>query len=84
MAVRQRLPFPLFLMVLVIALMLAGLACACLTDHPEQVTERMLVAVADLTAPLDLLRLLALGAVVVACVTVSTRRHRAVHQAFRL
>lgn len=51
MAIRERLPFPLFIVVLVIVLMLAGFACACLTGHPEQALDRAFVAIAGPPEP---------------------------------
>lgn len=54
MATRKRLPFPLFIVVLVIVVMLAGFACACLNDHPGQALDRGFIAVAE--APLPLLQ----------------------------
>lgn len=83
MAVRQRLPFPLFLIIFVIVLMLAGFASACLTDHPEQSVERMLIAAAALPTPVEVLHVLALSTVVGASF-VTVRRHPAVFQTFRL
>lgn len=41
------MPFPLFVIVLVIVTVLAGFACACLSDHPEQALDRALL---DLTS----------------------------------
>ena len=52
MAVRERMPFPLFIVVLAIVLMLAGFACACLTDHPEQALDRGFLAVSEAPLPL--------------------------------
>lgn len=47
LAIRERMPFPLFVIVLVIVTVLAGFACACLSDHPEQALDRALL---DLTS----------------------------------
>ena len=42
---RQRLPFVVFVLVLVLGLLLLGFACACITDHPAQLIERVLAAI---------------------------------------
>lgn len=49
---RQRMPLPVFIVVLAIALVLAGFACACLSDHPLQALERLVVALAAEPFPL--------------------------------
>ena len=43
---RERLPGPIFIVVLLIVLMLAGFACACLTDHPQALDRALLAAAA--------------------------------------
>ena len=40
-ALRQRMPVAVFLVLLAIVLVLAGFACACLSDHPLQALERL-------------------------------------------
>jgi hypothetical protein len=42
---RQRLPFVVFVLVVVLGLLLLGFACACITDHPVQLIERVLAAI---------------------------------------
>lgn len=42
---RQRLPFVVFVLLLILSLLLLGFACACITDHPVQVIERVLAAI---------------------------------------
>lgn len=49
---RQRMPLSVFIVVLAIALVLAGFACACLSDRPLQALERLVVAVAAEPSPL--------------------------------
>lgn len=60
-ALRQRMPLPVLIVVLAIALVLAGFACACLSDHPLQALERLAVALA--AEPFPLLEAWALAAV---------------------
>lgn len=61
-ALRQRMPPPVLIVVLAIALVLAGFACACLSDHPLQALERLAVALA--AEPIPLLEAWALAAAV--------------------
>ncbi len=42
---RQRLPFVVFVLLLVLVLLLLGFACAFITDHPMQAIERVLAAI---------------------------------------
>jgi ABC-type uncharacterized transport system permease subunit len=42
---RQRLPFVVFVLLLVLGLLLLGFACAFITDHPMQVIERILAGI---------------------------------------
>lgn len=48
LAVRQRMPLIVFLFLALLILMLVGFACACLSDTPMQVIERVLAAFAQL------------------------------------
>ena len=48
---RDRLPLIVFILIAIVALMLLGLACACLTDDPMQAVERALSFVPTLPAP---------------------------------
>lgn len=50
---RRRLPLIVFVLIAIVALMLLGLACACLTDDPMQAVERALSFVPALPAPGD-------------------------------
>jgi len=42
---RARLPLVVFILLLVVALLLLGFACACLSDHPMQAIERVLASI---------------------------------------
>ena len=48
LALRNRMPLIVFLLLALLVLMLVGLACACLTDNPMQAIERVLAALAQL------------------------------------
>jgi hypothetical protein len=41
---RERLPLVVFILLFVLMLMVAGIACACASDHPMQSVERALAA----------------------------------------
>jgi hypothetical protein len=43
---RERLPLIVFILLFVLLLMVAGIACACATDHPMQAVERALATIA--------------------------------------
>jgi hypothetical protein len=42
---RARLPLVVFILLLIVALLLLGFACACLSDHPMQAIERVLASI---------------------------------------
>jgi len=42
---RARLPLVVFILLLIVALLLLGFACACLSDHPMQAIERVLTSI---------------------------------------
>jgi hypothetical protein len=42
---RKRLPFPLFVLVLIFALIAMGFACACASDHPTDLAKRVMAPV---------------------------------------
>ena len=48
LALRERIPLIVFLLLALLLLMLVGLACACLTDDPMQAIERLVTALAQL------------------------------------
>jgi len=48
---RRRLPLIVFILIAIVALMLLGFACACLTDDPMQAVERALSFVPAPPAP---------------------------------
>ncbi len=50
---RHRLPLIVYVLLVIVALMLLGFACACLTDEPMQAVERALAFVPVLPAPGD-------------------------------
>lgn len=82
---RQRMPQPVFIVVLTIALVLAGFVCACLSDHPLQALERFVVAHA--VQPFSLLETWALAAafalIVIASQSAPQRLTQARLQRFR-
>ena len=41
LALRKRLPLVVFILLAVLFLMMVGVACACLTDHPMQAVDRV-------------------------------------------
>ena len=42
---RVRLPLIVFILLVIVALLLLGFACACLSDHPLQAIERVLASI---------------------------------------
>ena len=53
LALRKRLPLVVFILLAVMLVMLLGIACACLSNHPMQAADRVagpLVALPPLTA----------------------------------
>ena len=53
LALRKRLPLVVFILLAVMLVMLLGIACACLSNHPMQAADRVagpLVALPTLTA----------------------------------
>ena len=42
---RARMPLVVFILLLIVALLLLGFACACLSDHPMQAIERVLASI---------------------------------------
>jgi hypothetical protein len=47
---RTHLPLIVFVLLVLIAVMLVGVACACITDHPMQAIEQALSAIVVATA----------------------------------
>lgn len=43
---RNRLPFVVFILVLILLVALLGFVCVCMSDHPGQAVDRVLQAVA--------------------------------------
>lgn len=52
-ALSARLPFAVFVLLLILAVLLFGFACALMTDHPGQAIDRALAAVAALGAVVE-------------------------------
>ena len=70
---RQRLPLVAFLLLLVLALLLLGFACACISDHPIVAIERALATVASLPPLIEIWSLLVLALAPSATLLVRTR-----------
>jgi hypothetical protein len=70
---RKHLPPVVFVFLLLIAVMVIGVACACLTDHPMQAVEKAFSAIA--AAPALIVVWSAFGAALVTA-AVSLRRPR--------
>jgi len=48
------MPLVVFILLVVLLLMLVGIACACVTDHPMQVAERTISAISAMPAIIEL------------------------------
>jgi len=48
------MPLVVFILLVVLLLMLVGIACACLTDHPMQAVERAISAIGAMPAIIEL------------------------------
>src|SRR5712691_8736869 len=59
-ALRARLPFVVFVLILLLAVMLIGFACACITDHPSQAVDRAISAIPAATPVTEVWSLLVL------------------------
>jgi hypothetical protein len=44
-SLRRRLPFVVFILVLVVAVVMIGFACACIADHPGKALDRAISVV---------------------------------------
>jgi nitric oxide reductase large subunit len=51
---RRRLPFVVFVLVLILFVVMLGFACLCMTDHPTQAAERAISAIAHAPAIIEL------------------------------
>jgi len=58
---RKHLPLVVFIFLVLIAVMLLGFACACLTDHPMQAIEKVLAAIPAVPAIIEVWSALAVG-----------------------
>lgn len=67
------MPLLVFLLLAVACLALLGFACACLTDHPAQALERVVAAIAQMPAVIEVWSLLTFAAGL-ALITAATRR----------
>ena len=83
---RKHLPLVVFIYLVLIAVMLVGFACACLTDHPMQAIEKALSAIPAAPAIVEVWSVLAAGLFVAVAVrlprTARDRRSPAVLQRF--
>ena len=59
-ALRARLPFVVFVFVLLVAVMLIGFACACINDHPSKAVDRAISAIPAATPVTEVWSLLVL------------------------
>ena len=60
---RKRLPLIVYVLLVLIAVMLVGVACACLTDHPMQAIEKALSTIPMAVALMAAWPVLAVGLV---------------------
>lgn len=70
---RRRLPLPVFVLLVVMALLLLGFVCACVTDHPAVAIERALTAAATLPPLIEIWSLLILALAPTTLVVVRNR-----------
>jgi len=70
---RRRLPFVAFVLLLLLAILVLGFACACITVHPAVAIERALTAAASLPPLLEIWSLLVLLLAPTATMLVRTR-----------
>jgi hypothetical protein len=63
---RKHLPLVVFIFLVLIAVMLVGFACACLTDHPMQAIEKALSTIPAAPAIIEVWSVLAAGVFAVA------------------
>jgi hypothetical protein len=76
---RKRMPLIAFILLVILLLMLVGIACACLTDHPMQTAERMISAISAMPAIVEVWTYA--FAALLAVVFVVPERHRAIGRA---
>ncbi|HEX9416156.1 MAG TPA: hypothetical protein VF895_05560 [Gaiellaceae bacterium] len=63
---RARLPFVVFVLLLVLGLMFLGFACACATDHPGQAADRATSVIAAAPPLVELWSVTAVGLIILA------------------
>src|SRR5438067_10549704 len=73
---RTHLPLVVFIFLVLLVVMLVGLACACLTDHPMQAIERALSAIPAAPALIEVWAVLAAGLLTAAVTVVQVRSRR--------
>jgi hypothetical protein len=59
-ALRARLPFLVFILVLVLAVVMIGFACACIADHPGKALDRAVAAIPAGTTVIEMWPLIVL------------------------
>jgi hypothetical protein len=52
--IRERLPFPVFVVVLILLVVMLGFICLCMTDHPTQAAERAISAIGHAPAVIEM------------------------------
>jgi hypothetical protein len=70
---RKRLPLVAFVLVLLVAVLVLGFACACITDHPTTAIERALTTAANVPPLVMMWSLLVLLLAPAATMLVRTR-----------
>ena len=53
-SLRRRLPFVVFVLALILLVVMLGLACLCMSDHPTQAAERAISAIAHAPAIIEM------------------------------
>lgn len=71
---RRRVPFVVFVLLLVVALLVLGFVCVCMSDHPVQALERALAAI-PVAAPTTSVEFAALAALTVATMGATRLRY---------
>lgn len=52
--IRERVPLPIFVLLLILLVVMLGFACLCVTDHPTQAVERAVSAVSHVPAIVEM------------------------------
>jgi len=72
-SLRRRLPLVVFILILALGLVVLGVICACMGDHPAQAIERALLAIVSLPALVEVWALFAASFIIVPLVYVRPR-----------